>query len=99
MHKNFQFFFLLPPHSVCSEFPCGSRGGLRFAQKRREMGPVYLNVRYTTEIFCEFWLLNENKLAPADERKSNFKYVLPLQKHTLPHHMYNAIPYVINYNL
>ena len=49
MHKRYQKIFFCSPHSVCSKFPCGHRGGLRFALKRREVGVVYQNVRYTTK--------------------------------------------------
>ena len=48
MYKNMKKI-LCSPHSMCLKFPCGSRGGLRFALNRREIGLVYINVRYTTE--------------------------------------------------
>ena len=48
MHKKYQKVFCAP-YSVCSKFPCCSRGGLRFALKRREVGVAYQNVRYTTK--------------------------------------------------
>ena len=45
MHKKIEKKIFCSPHSVCSKFPCGHRGGLRFARKRREVGVVHWSMR------------------------------------------------------
>ena len=55
MHTKYQKKISLFPHYAALKFSCGSCGGLCFALKYREIGQVYLNVRYTKKaLYCFF---------------------------------------------
>ena len=87
MHKKYQKIFFCAPHSICSKFPCGHRGGLRFALKRREVGVVYQKIRYTTK--NKIWNFtsereqtrshepeNRTRQAPTDFRNTNYDMLI-----------------------
>ena len=67
--KNIKKIFFVPPHSVCSKFSCGSRGGLCFALKRREVDIVYPNVRYTTK--NTIWNLTSEREQTGSHERGN----------------------------
>ena len=66
-------FFVPLVLSICLQLPCGSRGGLRFALKRREVGLVYLNLRYYRKNNCILIKRFKAKRRPPREPQGNFK--------------------------